>query len=54
MKFDDDYHDKHGLLSKSAYKKIQGVVPKDVEAKKEIMSFIAYPPNLEFACKLLS
>lgn len=53
VKFDDDYHEKHGI-SKSAYKKIQGIVPKDIEAKKEILSFIAYPPNLEFACKLLS
>ena len=29
-------------LSKSAYRKINGVVPKDIDQKKEMMSFIAY------------
>ena len=41
-------------LSKSAYKKINGVVPKDMEQKKEMMSFIAYSQHLEATCRLLS
>lgn len=41
-------------FNKSAYKKINGVVPKDIESKKEMMSFIAYPPHIENTCKLLS
>jgi hypothetical protein len=36
------------------YKLFKGVVPKDLEQKKEIMSFIAYPQHLENACKLIS
>lgn len=35
-------------------KLFDGVVPKDLEQKKEIMSFIAYPSNLENACKIIS
>jgi len=41
-------------LSKAGYKKINGVVPKDLESKKEMMSFIVYPHHLESTCKLLS
>lgn len=33
---------------------ITGVVPKDVELKKEMMSFIAYPYHLEGCCRLLT
>jgi hypothetical protein len=35
-------------------KLFDGVVPKDIEQKKEIMSFIAYPSNLENACKIIA
>ena len=34
--------------------KIEGIVPKDIEQKKEMMSFIGYPQNIENACKYLS
>ena len=34
--------------------KIEGIIPKDIEQKKEMMSFIGYPSNLENACKFLS
>lgn len=53
IKFEDDDPEKQGL-SKSTNRKIQGIVPKDIDLKKEMLSFIAYPPNLEAACKLLS
>jgi len=32
----------------------EGIIPKDVESKKEMMSFIAYAQNLEQTCKLLT
>jgi hypothetical protein len=35
-------------------KAIVGVIPKDIEKSKEIMSFIAYAQHLETACKLIS
>lgn len=35
-------------------KLFKGVIPKDLETKKEIMSFIVYPQHLENACKLFS
>ena len=35
-------------------KLFEGVIPKDLEQKKEMMSFIAYPQNLENACKLIA
>tara|TARA_B110000285_G_C15057616_1_gene580507 strand:+ start:228 stop:1040 length:813 start_codon:yes stop_codon:yes gene_type:complete len=34
--------------------KIEGIVPKDIEQKKEMMSFIGYPSHIENACKYLS
>ena len=48
-----EHSSRHGH-TRSVYKKIQGIVPKDVETKKEMMSFIAYPQHLEASCKLLS
>lgn len=53
FKNEDDDPEKGGH-SKSANRKVQGIAPKDLELKKELLSFIAYPPNLESACKLLS
>ena len=44
----------HGCHTPKPYKKIEGIVPKDIESKKEMMSFIAYPQNLEWACRLIS
>jgi len=41
-------------MGKAGYKKINGVVPKDIENKKEMLSFIAYPPHIENTCKLMS
>ena len=43
-----------GDLTPKPNKKIEGVIPKDIESKKEMMSFIAYPQHLEYACKLIS
>lgn len=40
-------------LSSKPNKK-EGVVPKDIESKKELMSFIAYANNLEQTCRLLT
>ena len=34
--------------------RIQGIVPKDIESKKELMSFILYGQNLESTVKLLT
>ena len=39
---------------KTGYNKIRGVIPKDIENKKEMLSFIAYPPHIENTCKLVS
>ena len=33
---------------------MNGVVPKDLESKKEMMSFIAYAQHLEQCCKLIT
>ena len=41
-------------MSKSAYKQIQGVVPKDMESKKEMMSFIGYSQHLEDCCRFMT
>ena len=54
MKLEDEDPDKRDLIQSPFKKKVQGIVPKDIEQKKEMMSFIAYPPNLEAACRLLS
>lgn len=35
-------------------KKIEGVVPKDIEQRKEMMSFIAYAQHIENSCKLIT
>ena len=35
-------------------KKIEGIVPKDIEQRKEIMSFIAYAQHIESTCKLIT
>ena len=37
-----------------AFQRIEGVVPKDMESKKDMMSFIAYAQHLENSCKLIS
>lgn len=42
------------LTPNKTNKKISGVIPKDIESKKEMMSFITYPQHLEYACKLIS
>ena len=44
--------DKEGSSTK--YKKIEGIVPKDIELRKEIMSFIAYAQHIESTCKLIT
>jgi len=44
----------NGCHTPKPYKKIEGIIPKDIESKKEMMSFIAYPQNLEWACRLIS
>jgi hypothetical protein len=53
---DNDDSDAHTdqILPLSRQIKKEGVVPKDLESKKEIMSFIAYANNLEQTCKLLT
>ena len=43
-----------GDLTPKRSKKIAGVIPKDIESKKEMMSFICYPQHLEYACRLIS
>ena len=48
---DDDDQPRPG---KSASKKVQGIPLKDLDKHKEVFSFIAYPQNLEVACKMLS
>jgi len=50
----NDIDDEKMGLSKVAYRKIEGIIPKDIETKKEMMSFIAYPSHLENACKLIA
>jgi hypothetical protein len=51
---DQEYDIDAEIDVKKMYRNIKGVVPKDLESKKEIMSFIAYPFHLENACKLIS
>ena len=53
-KFEEEDADVKISSSKSYSKKVQGISLKDIDAKKEILSFIAYPQNLEVACKMLS
>ena len=48
-----DDPEQKSTLSKP-YNNWQGVVPKDIEQRKEMMSFIAYANNLECSCKLIS
>mgnify|MGYP001439953735 CR=1 FL=1 len=48
----DDYT--HDFKQTSPKKRITGVVPKDLEQKKEMMSFIAYAQHIESACKLIT
>lgn len=35
-------------------RKIEGIIPKDIEQKKEMMSFIAYSQHIENTCKLIT
>ena len=53
-KFEEEDADIKVSSTKSYSKKVQGISSKDIDAKKEILSFIAYPQNLEVACKMLS
>lgn len=39
---------------KNKNKKIEGIIPKDIEQRKEIMSFIAYAQHIENTCKLIT
>ena len=48
----DDYVESPSPGEKSNL--FKGVIPKDLDTKKEMMSFIVYPQNLENACKLIS
>lgn len=47
---DDENDNEKKSLSKPL--KIEGIVPKDIESRKEIMSFIAYAQGVETACRL--
>lgn len=49
-----DEEEEEPVIESECFDKIQGVVPKDIESKKEMMSFIAYVHNLESSVKLLT
>ena len=50
----EDDAEVQGMSTAARRAMITGVVPKDVELKKEMMSFISYPYHLESCCRLLT